>query len=401
VARPVTPIHPPFLVRFLHERIRLRRSDWTRTRLIAILERCLAGQWRHGRLRIRITTICRPHGLTRAPRRLDLLEVGWRAVGRDQRVEKPAMTVNHACELDHQAILGDTIEEMQAEKAGIIKRGVPWRALRASTRLRLDVIEARAMRPMVRLCCLRPTLARVDDRARTGLIFPDRNRPSGPALAQPSGVRTRSRTQHCGLAAPHSFRMPFGSPKHACEAALQTPTWPARMQNGLRQGPLGERGPLRKVWLGTRPQSRRRARDRRHFTGALPKRPDAPGSAMLNTKRHAGVSAPLARGGRDAQPPVSIPDAPRDLVCGAKPADHAHGVGFDRLEAPKCPRRPREHHRQIPYPASLILRVALSRGATFSRTMARPNRGPNPRPAFRANRLAVAAQTQKMPSPSI
>ena len=40
-------------------------------------------------------------------------------------VDKPAVTVITPVDLDHQAFLGNTIELIATEKAGILKRGVP------------------------------------------------------------------------------------------------------------------------------------------------------------------------------------------------------------------------------------------------------------------------------------
>ena len=40
-------------------------------------------------------------------------------------IPQPALSIITSISLDHTAILGDTIEEIAAEKAGIIKRGVP------------------------------------------------------------------------------------------------------------------------------------------------------------------------------------------------------------------------------------------------------------------------------------
>ena len=40
-------------------------------------------------------------------------------------MERPLLTVITSISLDHTEILGDTIEQIAAEKAGIIKRGIP------------------------------------------------------------------------------------------------------------------------------------------------------------------------------------------------------------------------------------------------------------------------------------
>ena len=39
---------------------------------------------------------------------------------------RPDITVITSISLDHMAYLGNTVEEIAGEKAGIIKKGVPW-----------------------------------------------------------------------------------------------------------------------------------------------------------------------------------------------------------------------------------------------------------------------------------
>ena len=64
-------------------------------------------------------------------------------------IEHPALAVITSISLDHTDILGDTIEEIAAEKAGIIKPGVPV-FFDASNPLACEVIKRRPQR------CMRP-----------------------------------------------------------------------------------------------------------------------------------------------------------------------------------------------------------------------------------------------------
>ncbi len=312
----------PHLVRF-HERIRLAGDLIDEDALIAILDDCLAANGDTPITYFEITTIAALMAYARTPADWTLLEVGLGGrLDATNVVEKPAMTVITPVDLDHQQFLGDTIEEIAGEKAGIIKRGVPCVVARQHEAA-LDVIEARAMRLGAPLLVYGQHWHVTTERDR--LIFQDETGLLDlplPSLPGPHQI------ENAGTAL--AVLRALGKPEAACEAALTNATWPARMQR-LRKGPLVDAAPHAEVWLdgGHNPAG---ARATVATLQALPKRPTHLICGMLNTKDIAGFLRPL-RAVAETLTAVSIPDAPATLSA-AQTADHAHGVGFDRAEAP-------------------------------------------------------------------
>jgi len=79
-----------------------------------------------------------------------VIEVGLGGRLDATNVVEPALTVITPIDLDHQSFLGDTIEAIAAEKAGILKRGVP--AIFARQRLEAEaVLNARAAELRIRV----------------------------------------------------------------------------------------------------------------------------------------------------------------------------------------------------------------------------------------------------------
>ena len=115
----------PHLVRFA-ERIRLAGHLITEAHLAEILERVEAA---NGGLPItffEITAAAALLAFDEVPAELCIIEVGLGGVlDATNVVNKPAVCVITPVDLDHKEFLGDTIAKIAAEKAGILKRGVP------------------------------------------------------------------------------------------------------------------------------------------------------------------------------------------------------------------------------------------------------------------------------------
>ena len=115
----------PHLVRFA-ERIRLAGHLITEAHLADILERVEAA---NGGLPItffEITAAAALLAFAEVPAELCIIEVGLGGVlDATNVVKKPAVCVITPVDLDHKEFLGDTIAKIAAEKAGILKRGVP------------------------------------------------------------------------------------------------------------------------------------------------------------------------------------------------------------------------------------------------------------------------------------
>lgn len=312
----------PHLVRF-HERIRLAGELIDEDALIAILDDCLAANGDTPITYFEITTIAGLLAFARTPADWTLLEVGLGGrLDATNVVKKPAMTVITPVDLDHQQFLGDTIEEIAGEKAGIIKRGVPCVVARQHEAA-LEVIEARAMRLGAPLLIYGQHWHVAIERDR--LIFQDETGLLDlplPSLPGPHQVENAGTTL--------AVLRALGKPEAACEAAMTNATWPARMQR-LRKGPLVDAAPHAEVWLdgGHNPAGARAAVA---TLQTLPKRETHLICGMLNTKDIAGFLRPL-RDVAETLTAVSIPDAPATLSA-AQTADYAHSVGFDHGQAP-------------------------------------------------------------------
>jgi|TARA_R100000322_G_scaffold169672_3_gene142520 dihydrofolate synthase / folylpolyglutamate synthase len=119
----------PHLVRF-HERIRLAGKQGsapiTEEHLSALLDECEKANADAPITFFEITTAAALLAFSREPADALILEVGMGGrLDTTNVVEKPAVCIITPIDLDHQAFLGDTIELIANEKAGILKRGVP------------------------------------------------------------------------------------------------------------------------------------------------------------------------------------------------------------------------------------------------------------------------------------
>jgi dihydrofolate synthase / folylpolyglutamate synthase len=114
----------PHLVRF-HERIRLAGQLIDEDALTALLEECERANRDAPITFFEITTAAAFLAFTRTPAEILLLEVGLGGrLDATNVVRRPAVTAITPISLDHQALLGDTIAAIAAEKAGILKPGV-------------------------------------------------------------------------------------------------------------------------------------------------------------------------------------------------------------------------------------------------------------------------------------
>jgi dihydrofolate synthase/folylpolyglutamate synthase len=311
----------PHLVRF-HERIRLAGELIEEEALSDILDRCLAANGPDAITYFEITTAAAFVAFAETPADMTLLEVGLGGrLDATNVVEAPRLTVITPVDMDHQQFLGDTLADIAAEKAGIIKRGVPVVVGRQSDAV-LEVIEARAERLGA------PVLAHGqhwhvwEERGRlvfqdeTGLL--DLPLPALPGAHQIENAGT-------ALAAMRTL----GHSEAACEAAMLNAVWPARMQR-LRRGPLVEAAPGAELWLdgGHNPHAASAIAD--HMR-SLPDRPTYLVCGMLNTKDVAGFMRPFAGIARHLWA-VSIPGQKATLTA-AETAGFAREAGIEASEA--------------------------------------------------------------------
>ncbi|PZX46138.1 dihydrofolate synthase/folylpolyglutamate synthase [Roseinatronobacter thiooxidans] len=229
----------PHLARF-HERIRLAGALISEEALSALLDECLAANGTDAITYFEITTCAALLAFARMPSDYTLLEVGLGGrLDATNVVDRPALTVITPVSLDHQQYLGTTLPEIAAEKAGILKRGVPC-VVGPQDEAALDVIEARAARLGAPLLVygqhwhVSVEGGRLVYQDETGLLdLPLPNLP-GPHQVQNAGM---------ALAALRALNHSAGA-----EAAMTQAHWPARMQR-LRTGPLVDALPQGTLWL--------------------------------------------------------------------------------------------------------------------------------------------------------
>lgn len=114
----------PHLVRF-NERVRLRGKLIADNMLEMLFEECEAANGETPITLFEITTVAALLAFARSPADVLILETGLGGrLDATNVVDAPALTAITPISLDHQQFLGDTIEKIAAEKAGILKPGV-------------------------------------------------------------------------------------------------------------------------------------------------------------------------------------------------------------------------------------------------------------------------------------
>ncbi|MDF3072421.1 MAG: bifunctional folylpolyglutamate synthase/dihydrofolate synthase [Alphaproteobacteria bacterium] len=115
----------PHLVRF-HERIRIAGSLISEEELVATLEECERVNAGNEITYFEITTAAALLAFSRHPAEVLLLEVGLGGIyDATNVIDRPAATAITPIGIDHTQYLGETLAEIAANKAGIIKHGVP------------------------------------------------------------------------------------------------------------------------------------------------------------------------------------------------------------------------------------------------------------------------------------
>ena len=273
----------PHLARF-HERIRLAGDLISDDALTEALDRCYAANNGENITYFEITTCAAILAFSETPADYTLLEVGLGGRLDATNVIDPVLSIITPVDLDHQQFLGDTLPLIAAEKAGIIKRGVPC-IVGPQQDDAMDVIEAAAARLGAHLIAygqhfhVRKEHERLVFEDETGLL----DLPL-PALPGPHQVQNAGAV----LAALRYL----GADETAASAAVTQARWPARMER-LTKGPLVDRAAPAELWLdgGHNPAA---AHAIAATLDTLPKRETHLICGMLNTKDVAGFMQPLA-----------------------------------------------------------------------------------------------------------
>ncbi len=173
-----------------------------------------------------------------------LLEVGLGGrLDATNVVEKPLASIITRLSLDHRDFLGDTIEAIAAEKAGILKAGVPA-VVTAQAREALAVIERQAARVKAPLHIAGEAWTATEERGR--LVYQDDDRLLD--LPRPK-LYGRHQYENAGAAIAALRASGLKLPTSAFEAGMKRVEWPARMQR-LSQGTLTALLPAEsELWL--------------------------------------------------------------------------------------------------------------------------------------------------------
>ena len=215
----------PHLVRF-NERIAVAGAMLPDGELLALLEECERTNGGRPITFFEITTAAAFLAFARAPADVLLLEVGLGGrLDTTNVVERPAMTAITPVARDHTQFLGETLAEIAAEKAGIIKPGVPL-ALAPQEEEASAVILAKAAEAG----------APVHDgwRVSEGVYYGRRLTLPLPVL----GLAGAHQAGNAGLAL--ACLEGFDLPQEALLRGLETAHWPARLQR-LSEAP--------EIWL--------------------------------------------------------------------------------------------------------------------------------------------------------
>ncbi|MBC6405954.1 MAG: bifunctional folylpolyglutamate synthase/dihydrofolate synthase [Rhodospirillales bacterium] len=217
----------PHLVRF-HERIRLAGRLIDEAELVALLEHCEAANGLEPITFFEVTTVAALLAFARMPADLLLLEVGLGGrLDATNVIANPALSIITPVSMDHMQYLGDSLEKIAFEKAGVLKPAVPA-VIGPQDRRALAVIEARAL--AVRAPLLRAGREWTFECGGDALLF-DGVRYPLPAL--PGGHQIANAAT--ALAAARALRE--GLPGLAFDEArgLRQVCWPARLQR-LEEG---------------------------------------------------------------------------------------------------------------------------------------------------------------------
>jgi dihydrofolate synthase / folylpolyglutamate synthase len=312
----------PHLARF-HERIRLAGTLITEDHLTKVLDRAMAANGPDSITYFEITTCAALLAMAETPADWTLLEVGLGGrLDATNVIDRPAATVITPVDLDHQAFLGDTIPLIAAEKAGIIKRGVPC-IVAPQHDSAMEVIEARAARLGAPLLAHGQHWHVTTERGR--LIFQDEDGLLDlplPNLLGPHQIINAG----TALATLRALK----APEQAYEGAVTRAEWPARMQR-LTDGALARLAAPCELWLdgGHNPAAGAViAETLRQRDG----RPVHLICGMLNTKDIAGFMSHLA-GVAQTLTAVSIPGE-KNTIPAEETARIATEAGLTSTTAP-------------------------------------------------------------------
>ena len=261
----------------------------------------------------------------RHPADVLLLEVGLGGrLDATNVVERPLASVITPVSIDHRDFLGDTLQQIAAEKAGILKRGVPA-VIASQARDALAVIARQAARLRAPLAIAGEDWTATEERGR--LVYQDTD---GLLDLPAPKLYGRHQFENAGAAIAALRRSGLKLPAAAFEAGMTRVEWPARMQR-LSHGPLPALlPPDSELWL----DGGHNADGGRAIAGALAdleervSRPLVLVVGMLSTKDSAGF---LKNFSGLARRVITVPVHADKAVAAPALAEIAAGVGIPAL----------------------------------------------------------------------
>jgi dihydrofolate synthase/folylpolyglutamate synthase len=214
----------PHLVRF-NERFRLSGELVSDAELSAALEECERANSGEPITVFEITTAAGMLLFSRHPADVLLLEVGLGGrLDATNVIEAPMATIVTPISIDHTDFLGDTLEKIAFEKAGIFKRNVPV-IIAAQNRDVLSVLERQAARLSAPVKVAGENWTATEERGR--LVYQDDN---GLLDLPAPKLYGRHQFENAGLAIAALRALPqLKVPPAAFEAGMIKADWPARL----------------------------------------------------------------------------------------------------------------------------------------------------------------------------
>lgn len=286
----------PHLVRFA-ERIRLAGTLITDAHLADVLDRVERANAGLPITFFEITTAAALVGFAEVPADLCIVEVGLGGVLDATNIVTPAVSVIAPVDIDHREFLGDTIEQIAVEKAGIIKPGAPVVSARQRPEAE-DVIDTAAALAGVDLTLMGRDFDAWNERGRLLVQMQDRLLDL-PAPSLPGDHQFAN----AGLAVAALLALADSRIDEAAMAAgIAGAVWPARFQR-LTAGPLAERARVAgaDLWLdgGHNPHAGQAVARALGDLAARDGRPVVLISGLLANKDATGFFSPFARLGAE------------------------------------------------------------------------------------------------------
>lgn len=239
----------PHLVRF-NERIRVAGQLIGDAELAEVLEICEGANAGQPITFFEVTTAAAFLAFARHPADLCLLETGMGGIGDATNIlARPALTLLSSISFDHEAFLGDTLASIAANKAGIIKPGVPCLSVAQPSEAMAvigDYAQARGAPLLFEGRDWRVASTPAGMRVETDGRALDLPRPALPGSHQ---IGNAGLAVMAALTLNKHRALPRRLYDDAIAAGLLRVEWPARLQR-LRRGPLVDGLPAGwELWL--------------------------------------------------------------------------------------------------------------------------------------------------------